>query len=183
MFGLASLRFSASGLSRAAAIASTACTKSAACLATVQRCPARSLSSASPKHTLFKDLVERTRPKIKEMEPEQAFANQDKYMWIDVREDREWHDKGVVDVKALHTIERGLLERELPKCVPDTATPLMVYCAGAMRSVLAVHSLNELGYKDVTSLNGGFEGWKDAGLPVRPFVDESITCNAGDDVN
>src|SRR5213078_2516953 len=39
------------------------------------------------------------------------------------------------------------------------------YCASGTRSVLAARSLGELGYTNVSSLAGGFTGWKRAGLP------------------
>ncbi|EGD72129.1 hypothetical protein PTSG_00149 [Salpingoeca rosetta] len=114
------------------------------------------------------------------MDPKEAWENRDKFTFVDVREDREWMSKGVLGVDKLYLVERGVLERELPKCVPDTSTPLMVYCAGAMRSVLATRSLNELGYTDVTSLNGGFDGWKEENLPLKSY-DEWRACQDGKD--
>jgi molybdopterin/thiamine biosynthesis adenylyltransferase len=50
--------------------------------------------------------------------------------------------------------------------VPDRQTPIHVYCAGGNRSALAARSLIEMGYQDVTSMQGGYTAWKRAGLPV-----------------
>ena len=41
----------------------------------------------------------------------------------------------------------------------------MVYCAGGVRSAFAAKTLQDLGYTDVTSVIGGFNKWKDDGLP------------------
>jgi adenylyltransferase/sulfurtransferase len=49
--------------------------------------------------------------------------------------------------------------------VPDKRTPLVVYCAGGTRSLLAGRTLKEMGYETVTSMAGGFGAWKGAGLP------------------
>ena len=47
--------------------------------------------------------------------------------------------------------------------VPDHDTPLVVYCAGGVRSAFAAKTLAELGYTDVVSMAGGFGRWKDEG--------------------
>ena len=62
-------------------------------------------------------------------------------------------------------IPRGSLELRIEKEVPDHAAPVVVYCQGGTRSVLATRSLRELGYAAVRSLAGGFTAWKTAGLP------------------
>jgi len=65
---------------------------------------------------------------------------------------------------TLH-IPRGFLELRIERNVPDRQTPVVLYCASGTRSVLAARSLTELGYAHVSSLAGGFTGWKRAGLP------------------
>src|SRR5882724_11083639 len=81
---------------------------------------------------------------------------------IDVREPDE-HAQGMIP-GTLH-IPRGFLELRIERNVPDRATPVVLYCASGTRSVLAARSLGELGYTNVSSLAGGFTGWKRAGLP------------------
>ncbi len=47
----------------------------------------------------------------------------------------------------------------------------MLYCAGGTRSLFAAQTLREMGYTDVASMSGGFQGWKSAGLPwTTPVV-------------
>ncbi len=81
---------------------------------------------------------------------------------IDVREADE-HAQGMIP-GAVH-IPRGFLEIRIEAAVPDRSTPVVVYCAGGTRSLLAARSLAELGYTNVRSLAGGFTGWKTAGRP------------------
>ena len=81
---------------------------------------------------------------------------------IDVREPDE-NAQGMIP-GTLH-IPRGFLELRIEHNVPDRSSPVVLYCASGTRSVLAARSLVELGYTEVSSLAGGFTGWKRAGLP------------------
>jgi len=82
---------------------------------------------------------------------------------IDVREDREW-DAGHLPA-AVH-IGRGVLERDIERQLPDPAAPIVLYCGGGYRSALAADMLQKMGYTNVLSMDGGFSGWKERGLPV-----------------
>jgi rhodanese-related sulfurtransferase len=82
---------------------------------------------------------------------------------IDVREDTEFtaaHASG-----AVH-IGRGVLERDIERLVPDKDTPLYLYCGGGFRSALAADSLQQMGYRAVHSVAGGWRAWQEAGAPV-----------------
>ncbi len=83
---------------------------------------------------------------------------------IDVREPDE-HAQGMIPGTIY--IPRGFLELRIEKAVPNRETPVVVYCAGGTRSLLAARSLVELGYSNVRSLAGGFTAWKRAGLPWK----------------
>lgn len=83
---------------------------------------------------------------------------------IDVREDREWvaaHAKGAVHMG------RGVIERDIEQLIPNRATPLVLYCGGGYRSVLAAESLQKMGYTNVASMAGGWRDWCAAGFPVE----------------
>jgi sulfur-carrier protein adenylyltransferase/sulfurtransferase len=81
---------------------------------------------------------------------------------VDVREKPEW-DEGHIP-GAVH-VPRGYLELRIENAVPDKSQPIVLYCAGGTRSVLAARTLQDMGYTDVKSVSGGFGAWKDAGLP------------------
>lgn len=81
---------------------------------------------------------------------------------IDVRE-RDEIANGSPD-GALH-LGRGFLELRVEDAVPDHATTVVVMCAGGSRSLFAAESLRNMGYSDVRSMAGGFNRWKNEGLP------------------
>lgn len=81
---------------------------------------------------------------------------------IDVREKGEW-DEGHLP-GAAH-IPRGYLEQRIETTLPDKDAPVLLYCAGGTRSLLAGQTLQDMGYTSVQSLRGGFTAWKDAGRP------------------
>jgi rhodanese-related sulfurtransferase len=62
---------------------------------------------------------------------------------------------------------KGIIERDIEKAVPDTSAPLILYCGGGFRSALAADNLQKIGYTNVISMDGGFRGWKEKGLPIE----------------
>lgn len=80
---------------------------------------------------------------------------------IDVRE-RDEFVQGYI-AGALF-IPRGYLEWQVEQYQPDRSVPMVIYCAGGVRSAFAARNLREMGYADVSSLIGGFNGWKNAGF-------------------
>ena len=79
---------------------------------------------------------------------------------LDVREPDEY-DQGAL-AGAIH-IPRGHLEAQVEGRILDKNAPVVVYCAGGVRSAFAARTLGELGYTDVFSMAGGFGRWKDEG--------------------
>ncbi len=94
---------------------------------------------------------------------------------LDVREReeyREGHLEGSVP------LPRGFLEMRIEETVPDKSTPIVAYCAGGVRSLIAARTLKEMGYENVTSMSGGYTAWKNAGykwVADRQFTPEQIT--------
>jgi rhodanese-related sulfurtransferase len=82
---------------------------------------------------------------------------------IDVREPNEWAG-GVIP--GAHPVPRGVLEGTLEGRVPLDAT-VVLYCAVGGRSALAARSLEQMGFSRVENLEGGFQAWAGAGLPVE----------------
>lgn len=87
----------------------------------------------------------------------------EKFLVIDVREDNEWA-KGHLP-GAVH-LGKGIIERDIEQRVPDTGAKLILYCGGGFRSALAAENLQKMGYTNVESMDGGWRGWVEAGLPT-----------------
>jgi adenylyltransferase/sulfurtransferase len=112
----------------------------------------------------FRELLARTKREIKEASPPEVESRLKSALppvLIDVREPDET-SQGVIPGALV--IPRGYLEMRVEGEVPDHDQPVVVYCAGGIRSALAAKTLEEMGYRDVTSMSGGFNGWKEHGL-------------------
>ncbi|MFI5275151.1 MAG: ThiF family adenylyltransferase, partial [Ktedonobacterales bacterium] len=82
---------------------------------------------------------------------------------VDVREKIEWNDGHLPG--AVH-VPRGFLELQIEEAVHDKNQPVLLYCAGGVRSALAAATLKEMGYAQPISLAGGYNAWQQAGLPI-----------------
>lgn len=87
----------------------------------------------------------------------------EKLILVDVREDNEWA-KGHIP-GAVH-MGRGVIERDIEQSLPDTGSKLILYCGGGFRSALVADNLQKMGYSNVESMDGGWRGWTEAGLPT-----------------
>jgi sulfur-carrier protein adenylyltransferase/sulfurtransferase len=108
-----------------------------------------------------RDLLEDARRVIPEVTPQQVAGENGTRTLIDVRERNEF-DEGYIP-GALH-LSKGYIEIQVEDRVPAKDTPITLYCGGGTRSLLAARALHELGYSDVRSMSGGFNGWKQAGF-------------------
>jgi len=123
----------------------------------------------------YKQIMEEARQVVPEASPDEVKSKLDRStppMLLDVREKEEFRQGYVPGAVSL---PRGFLEMRVEDAVPDKNTPIVAYCAGGTRSLLAGRILKELGYTNVTSMRGGFTAWKNQGLPVaadRQFTAE-----------
>jgi rhodanese-related sulfurtransferase len=114
----------------------------------------------------FLKLVQDAKSRVKETNVADVKRRMDageKFVLIDTREDNEWargHLPG-----AVH-LSKGIIERDIEQRVSDTGTKLILYCGGGFRSALAGDNLQKMGYTNVESMDGGWKGWIEAGLPT-----------------
>ena len=109
-----------------------------------------------------RDLLNAAKAEIREIDPHEVAANLSHYTLLDVREPDEYEQGAVPG--AVH-IPRGNLEFSVEGRIVDKSAPVAVYCAGGVRSAFATKTHQDLGYQDVVSVIGGFNKWKDEGLP------------------
>src|SRR5579859_5530857 len=96
----------------------------------------------------------------------EAGRDSEEIVLVDVREKHEWNEGHVPE--ALH-VPRGFLELQIEEAVPDKSKTVVLYCAGGVRSLMAGSTLQQMGYKNVISMAGGFGQWKGNGYPfVEP---------------
>ena len=111
-----------------------------------------------------RDLLNEAKAAIREVEPPEAetLLSGGGVTFLDVREPDEYEQGAIPD--AVH-LPRGHLEFQVEGKLPDKSGPVVVYCAGGVRSAFAAKTMQDLGYLDVQSLVGGFNRWKDDGRP------------------
>jgi sulfur-carrier protein adenylyltransferase/sulfurtransferase len=112
-------------------------------------------------------LVDMARREIEEITPNQLnerLKAGDDLAVVDIRERDEWVQG---HLPAARFIPRGFLELQIEQYQPDREKPVVLYCAGGVRSILAARNLKEMGYDTVISMIGGFNGWKNASLPFK----------------
>lgn len=66
------------------------------------------------------------------------------------------------------TIPFDRLEARAAELPTDPATPIAVYCRSGTMSAIAVDTLTELGYQDVSELRGGMIAWAESGRQLLP---------------
>ena len=126
----------------------------------------------------FQQLMDEARGAVRELSPQQVrelLRNDGKHVVLDVREKEEYRE-GRLDGAV--SVPRGFLEMKMDAEVPDKSTPIIAYCAGGVRSLLAGKVMKEMGYEDVTSMSGGYTAWKNEGYPFvqdRQFTQEQLT--------
>jgi molybdopterin/thiamine biosynthesis adenylyltransferase/rhodanese-related sulfurtransferase len=116
----------------------------------------------------FRELLAKTKGNIREVDPAQAEQRLGDATFLDVRELDEW-EQGMVPGAVF--IPRGHLESQVESRLTNRDAPIVVYCAGGVRSAFAAETLQDLGYRDVVSMAGGFGRWKNEGRPwITPAV-------------
>ncbi|MGB9428820.1 MAG: rhodanese-like domain-containing protein [Gammaproteobacteria bacterium] len=116
--------------------------------------------------TTAAEMVAKARSKIREVTPQDVSRELGEVLIVDVREAEEYaagHIPGAVN------IPRGVLEFKIDQfpALHDRNREIVLQCQGGGRSALATVALQELGFKNVSNLAGGFGAWSAAGLPTE----------------
>ena len=123
--------------------------------------------------TPVKSLVAKAKSETNAMTPQQAFdeAQTGSALLIDIRDIRELQREGQIN-GAFHA-PRGMLEfwadPQSPyyKDVFAKSGNLVLFCASSWRSALAAKTLQDMGMNNIFDMDGGFNAWKSAGLPIE----------------
>ena len=108
-------------------------------------------------------LVSEAMQEIKTINADEALkmVNDNNCNLIDIRDARELESNGKVE-NSIH-ISRGMLEIYLDpnsvlfqQGVLDQNKEIVLFCAGGVRSALAVKALKNMGYEKISHIEGGF---------------------------
>ena len=117
-------------------------------------------------------MLEEARSRIERLEPACAWAAAERgAVVIDIRSDGDRQRDGIVP-GSLH-VPRTVLEWRLEPegawrnpYAPRVDQQVVLVCDHGCSSILAAAALVELGFSHAGDVIGGFQGWREAGLPV-----------------
>ena len=123
--------------------------------------------------TPVKSLVAIAKSETKALTPQQAFDHLQAgtAVLIDIRDIRELQREGRIN--GAFPAPRGMLEfwadpqSPYHKEVFAQAGNLILFCASSWRSALAAKTLQDMGLTNIFDMEGGFNSWKSAGLPIE----------------
>lgn len=122
--------------------------------------------------TTADDLLARARRRLKRLDPAAAHqAASHGAILIDIRCESQIARDGTIPGALM--ISRNVLEWRLDPAsdhrhpqAPGLENQVIVVCDAGYASSLAAATLQELGFSRATDLDGGFQAWREAGLPV-----------------
>ncbi|MFL6243766.1 MAG: rhodanese-like domain-containing protein [Acidimicrobiia bacterium] len=117
-------------------------------------------------------LLDEARARLRRLSPaEAADAQAAGALLVDIRPAEQRGREG--EVPGARVIERNVLEWRLDPASPDRITEVtdhdqfvVVLCSAGFTSSLAAATLQDMGFRNATDVDGGFQAWKAAGLPV-----------------
>ena len=119
------------------------------------------------------ELVNDALSEIKTITADDAHENfkDNKINLIDIRDIRELEKEGRVENS--HHIPRGMLEFWMDPNSPyfkqgklDQNKEIVLFCAGGLRSALAAKSLKDMGFENVSHIDGGFGAIKQSKFKI-----------------
>jgi len=123
------------------------------------------MAHAHPPRVL--QIVNDARSRIRETTADEVKARLDrgdKFVLVDVREDREFDADHIPG--SVH-LGKGIIERDIEAKYPALDTPLVLYCGGGFRSAMAADNLQKMGYTNVISMDGGIREWREKSYPLE----------------
>jgi len=140
------------------------------------------------KRKTFNDLVADLEPHIREIFPwdlEEEIDSPEDILLLDVRCPMEYQ---AMHIENSINVPRGVLEtacdygyeHTVPELVEARGRRVIVICRSGKRSVLATHTMQLLGYKNIVSLKTGLRGWSDSEYPLLNIKGNGIDQDKAD---
>ena len=137
----------------------------------------------------FLELIAACLSDVREVMPwdlEERIQENPDLLIVDVREPDEFD---AMHIRGSLSVPRGILESAAewdyeetePELVQARDREVVVVCRSGYRSVLAAHSLQVLGFKDVVSLKTGLRGWKDYEQPLEDREGNPVDLDDADE--
>ena len=104
------------------------------------------------------EMANDARTRIREVPPDQLdLQTNPSTVLLDVREAAEFRSGHIPGAIHLNWTE---IQNRVAELIPDQSTPVVTYCAIGHRSAIAADILQNLGYDDVISVQGGLQAYE-----------------------
>lgn len=125
----------------------------------------------------FRQMVGEAREQVQVLTPQQAqqqMQQNPNVVVVDVREPDDVKATGAIPGSV--NVPLGVLairaDTELPENMrdprlQDRSTPVITTCGAGGQAALAAKTLQDMGFSNVSMIDGGTRGWKEAGLPTE----------------
>jgi rhodanese-related sulfurtransferase len=138
----------------------------------------------------FNDLIAECLPEVNEIFPwdlEEKLQQDEPPLLLDVREA---HEFDALHIPGSICVPRGILESacdwEYDETVPELAAgrerEIIVICRSGNRSILAAHTMQRMGFRNVASLKTGVRGWNDFEQPLIDAEEKPVDIDDADEV-
>jgi rhodanese-related sulfurtransferase len=137
----------------------------------------------------YMEMIKRALEHVPEMMPwdlEERLQQNPDLLILDVREPYEYD---LMHIPGSMAVPRGVLEtacewdyeETIPELVKARDREIVVVCRSGYRSVMAARAMQELGYKNVTSLKTGLRGWNDYEQPLQDIQSKKVELDDSDE--
>src|SRR5258707_8632099 len=125
----------------------------------------------------FRERVHEAREHVAMLSPDEArqLIDLGGVLLIDVGEEWQLRERGTIP--GARNITRGELEiradteeQRRDPALGDRQQKIILTCGGGGKATLAASALLEMGFTDVSVIQGGCRGWQRAGYPLKPYV-------------
>ena len=130
-------------------------------------------SKIKTKQQVFTEISKDT-PQLSPKDLKNKMDSKQEFILVDVRTERE-HEAGYISGSIW--LPRGFIEVKIQKVCANPDAVIVVYCSLGGISLLAVKSLQELGYKNVYSIEGGMKAWVEEGYSLYNLFGEIKVVN------
>jgi len=124
----------------------------------------------------FRERVHEARKSVVMLTPEQAkeIIDREDVLLIDVGEEWQVRERGTIP--GARNITRGELEikadteeERRDPALGDRQQKIILTCGGGGKATLSAGALQEMGFTDVSVIQGGCRGWQKAGFALEPY--------------
>lgn len=122
-----------------------------------------------------KRIMQQAQKEIKAITPKEfkTLIDEDEieFVQLDVRENNQYGHGEIWSMEKVK-LTRGYVEYKAEHAIPNKKTKIIVVCCSGKRAVLAAKTMKNLGYEDVTYLQGGVSQWLQSGYPLDTVFGE-----------